>query len=216
MSILEQTRYFNTLGQVIATDISEAVYMRDYAEQFCEWVNGTVIKMSPVHDKHNLITQYLIILLNAYLELRPIGQVRHEPFVMRLETEAKRSNREPDLQVILGNNRQNLTPTFMNGAADIVIEVVSPESQARDYGEKLHEYERAGVREYWIIDPVNREVRFYRLNKDGAFLLQEIDSHYQTPLLADLQIDPATLLQAHLPGPIEIARQIQMMLSSEE
>jgi Uma2 family endonuclease len=42
----------------------------------------------------------------------------------------------------------------MDGAADIVIELVSPESVHRDYGEKLYEYEQAGVPGYWIIDPL--------------------------------------------------------------
>lgn len=215
MSIVEKVMHFNTLGQVIAVDVSEQEYMQDYAEHFCEWINGTVIKMSPVHDKHDSITRYLAILLDAYLELKPIGQLRQEPFVMRLENEDRRTNREPDLQMILGENQKNLTPTFMNGAADIVIEVVSPESTERDYGEKLHEYEQAGVREYWIIDPIRKDARFYHLNQNQAYVLQEVDSVYSSPLLVGLDLTIATLWQSKLPGPIAIAKQIQSMLEND-
>ncbi|MDQ7036035.1 MAG: Uma2 family endonuclease [Anaerolineae bacterium] len=157
----------NTSGQILGFNVPEDVYMRDFAADFCEWIDGTVIKMSPVHYKHNFIIQYLIPLFNAYLELRPIGKLHQQPFVMRYEFEqdgkTKRRNREPDMQLILNDNLDNLTPTYMDGAADIVIEVVSPESAPRDYGEKFHEYEQAAVPEYWIIDPIKEECRFYRL-----------------------------------------------------
>ena len=206
--------YNNTIGQVIALDVSEDVYMRDYAEHFCEWVNGTVIKMSPVHDKHDKLTRYFAYLLGAYLELRPIGQLRQEPFVMRLQLDDKRSNREPDLQLILNSNPRNLTPTFMDGASDIVVEVVSPESKERDYGEKFYEYEQAGVSEYWIIDPLKQHARFYRINAVNAYVLQDTNNNiYQTPLLKDLKIVITDLWQPNLAGPIAIGQQVQIMLS---
>lgn len=213
MKIAENSLHYNTIGHVIAVDVSEDDYMRDYAEHFCEWINGTVIKMSPVHDKHDKLTRYFSYLLGAYLELKPIAQLRQEPFVMRLELEGKRTNREPDLQVILDTNPNNLTPTFMNGASDIVLEVVSPESKARDYGEKFYEYEQAGINEYWIIDPLKKQVRFYRLNSMGAYVLQDIDDNiYETPLLTGLKISISTLWEANLPGPIAVGQTVQKML----
>jgi Uma2 family endonuclease len=208
----------NTAGNIVSFNVPEDVFMRDYAEDFCEWIDGTVIKMSPVHDKQDLIVQYLIILFNAYFELKPIGTLRHEPFVMRYEFEEdgekKRRNREPDIQIILDENRENLKETYMDGAADIVIEVVSPESAARDYGEKFYEYERASVPEYWIIDPLKKECRFYRLTAKKVYVPQEFDDVYTVAQLPGLQFNVSILWQANLPGPGATFKAVQAMLET--
>ncbi|MGF1507841.1 MAG: Uma2 family endonuclease [Anaerolineae bacterium] len=119
--------------------ISAEEYMATYAHDFHEWVNGEVIKMSPVSLKHDRLADYLRNLLTAYLALNPIGQVVAAPFVMRIDI--TNSRREPDLQVILNSNPGELTDIAMVGAADICIEVVSAESVVRDYGHKFAEYE---------------------------------------------------------------------------
>jgi Uma2 family endonuclease len=208
----------NTSGHIVKFDVSEDVYMRDYAEHFCEWIDGTVIKMSPIHECHDKLTRYLTRLIEVYLELRPIGEVRQEPFVMRYEFEQdgerQRRNREPDIQVILGDNQQNLKETYMDGAADIVIEVVSSESITRDYAEKFHEYEQAGVPEYWIIDPLKKECRFYLLNAKGNFVLQEVEDEYMVAQMPGLKVHVLTLWQEKLPGPIAIGKAVQAMLGN--
>jgi hypothetical protein len=47
----------NTTGHIFAFALSEDTFMRKYAEHFCEWIDGTVIKMSPVHDKHDILVR---------------------------------------------------------------------------------------------------------------------------------------------------------------
>lgn len=203
---------------IIATDVSEADYMRLYAGQFCEWINGTVIKMSPVHAKHDKLSQYLAMLLNSYLEHRPIGELHQEPFSMRLEYKNEQgedvvTRREPDLQLILNDNPNKLTPTFMDGASDIVIEIVSPESQQRDYADKLYMYERGGVPEYWIINPIKKEARFYMLNARQAYVLQDDDGEtYTTSRLPNFILNIQTLWQAELPKPSAIVKAVAEML----
>ena len=58
--------------------------------------------------------------------------------------------------------------THSEGGADLVIEIVSRDSRERDRGRKLDEYERAGVEEYWIVDPERRRAEFHRL-REGAY-----------------------------------------------
>lgn len=207
----------NTTGHILAFGVSEDTFMREYAEHFCEWIDGTVIKMSPVHDKHDMLVRYLAILLETYFAYREIGQIRQGPFVMRYQFdddgETRRRDREPDIQVILHSNPNKLTPTFMDGAANIVIEVVSPESVQRDYGEKLYEYERAGVTEYWIIDPIQSKARFYHLNAEQAYVLQAVSEVYETERLAGLKLHIPTLWKANLPKPPEIVKTVQKMLN---
>lgn len=59
----------------------------------------------------------------------------------------------------------------LEGPADLVVEIVSRDSVARDYDDKFSEYEEAGVQEYWIIDPRQSRKRasFFRLGADGRF-----------------------------------------------
>lgn len=200
----------HTQESIIARDVSIDTYMEQYAADFCEWVGGQVIKMTPVHERHDEVTVYLRILLQTYLRIKSLGIVRSAPFTMHLE-----SVREPDLQVILEGN-PHYTPTGMLGPADICVEVVSPESVDRDYGTKLREYQNGGVSEYWIIDPIRDDVRFYRQNEDGIFMPQREDSqdNYRTPLLPDLHIHVPTLWVEPLPNPVTIVEAVQNMLGS--
>jgi Uma2 family endonuclease len=198
---------------VIATGVSLDEYMAHYAAAHCEWVEGAVIQMSPVSGKHDELSYYLRQLLSAYFELRPIGRIRSQPFVLRLSAVPDR-RREPDLMVILNENPHALTETVMDGPPDICIEIVSEESIERDHGTKFSEYERGGVPGYWIIDPLRDEARFYRLDSDGRYHRQEIDAdgHYRTPTLPDMALHVATLWADSLPGPAATARAIAAML----
>jgi Uma2 family endonuclease len=200
-------------SEIVATGVSVDDYMAQYAETFHEWAKGDVIKMSPVSERHDLLTAYFRQLLDIYFELNPIGRVRSAPFVMQMD--AIESAREPDLQVILNTNPGQLTPTAMIGPADICIEVVSPESVARDYGKKFEEYEKAGVREYWIIDPLRQEANFHRLQNTGFYARAHLDdqNNYQTPLLPRLTLHVPTLWSDPLPGVLATAQAIQAMFS---
>lgn len=201
-------------GEIVATGISEADYMAAYAADFHEWVEGAVIKMSPVTDEHDELTSYLRRFMDTYFALRPIGRAKSAPYVMKASAEARR--REPDLQIILNTNPGEITPTAMLGAADICIEVVSPGSEEIDYGTKFVEYQNSGVQEYWLFDPLRRDYRFFRLNKVKLYISQPIDAngHYETPLLPGLKVHVATLWQSPLPDPITTVAAVQAMLGS--
>jgi Uma2 family endonuclease len=195
------------------TIVSADEYMAKYAHDFYEWVSGEVIKMAPVSDRHDVTGRYFSILLEAYFALSPIGVIREAPFVLRLD--AVNSRREPDLQIILNSNTGQLTKTAMIGPADICIEIVSLESVERDYGKKFEEYEAAGVKEYWITDPIRREARFCRLTAEGRYQTQLPDSegNYQTPLLPGLRLQVPSLWQEPLPDIISVVDAVKAMLA---
>lgn len=170
-------------GEIVALGVSAEDYMAQYAETFHEWVEGVVIKMSPASRIHSLLTLFFANWWNAYCTFNPIGELLPAPFVMKMESIGR--FREPDLQIVLNDNPGELTDIAMIGAADICIEIVSPESVARDYGDKFNEYEQAGVREYWIIDPIRQRATFNRLNEDGVYsqITPDDEGYYHTPLL---------------------------------
>lgn len=202
-------------GKIVATGVSAEDYLAHYAADHCEWVGGTVVKTAPVTLRHLRMVAYLRNLVDAYLSLNPIGLTIGAPFVMRVE--AAESYREPDLQVILRSNSGQLTDTAMIGPADICIEVVSPESIARDYGQKFEEYEKGGVQEYWIIDPERREARFLRRQSTGLYATMPLDDagYYQTPLLPRLALHVPTLWQDPLPDFFAIGQAVQAMVKGE-
>ena len=71
---------------------------------------------------------------------------------------------EPDISVICDKNK--LDDQGCHGAPDWIIEIVSPGSKSMDYMTKLFKYRTAGVREYWIVDPMRGQVTVYGFEKD--------------------------------------------------
>lgn len=203
------------IGEVVATNVSLEDYMEHYAADFCEWVEGVVIQMGG-SLKHNDLIDFLRQLLATYFELRATGRVISQPFVMRLPAFPNR-RREPDLLVVLKTNPHELKDTYLDGAADLVIEVVSEESIERDHGEKFREYEKGGVGEYWIVDPLHEESRFYRLDANGRYVRQSEDAAgiYRTPLLPGLALDVPQLWGDELPGPAVVVQMVVAMLGKQ-
>ena len=130
---------------------------------------------------------------------------------MRLEQ--PRACFEPDIQILFTRNKHRLSESLITGPADIAIEVVGEESQQRDYAEKLYAYERGGVAEYWIIDPLRKEALFYRLD-EKVYKPQPIqDDIYETPQLPQLQLHVPTLWEDELPDMRDILQAVEKMLA---
>jgi Uma2 family endonuclease len=183
--------------KIIVQGISFEDYMQQYAGQHAEWVNGAVIPMSPVSRKHDLMQQFLVILLRAYLKRTRLGQLLTAPFVMKVGPES--SAREPDLHIVLNERANIIQETMTEGAADVVIEIVSPESESRDMVEKYREYEAGGVREYWLINPARKQADFYNLGAEGLYQrLETQNGIFRSKILPRFTLDTAVLWQADI------------------
>jgi Uma2 family endonuclease len=134
---------------------------------FAEWVDGEVIVMSPVSLAHQDIADFLAALLRLFSEAKGLGRILTAPFLMKLDD--RPSGREPDIVFITSEHTDRLKRVFLDGPADVAVEVISPDSQTRDRGDKFYEYEKAGVREYWLIDPARKQAEFYRLGSNGIY-----------------------------------------------
>ncbi len=115
-----------------------------------EWVDGEVILTIPPKKQHQAIVVFLSTLLGIFLELTELGKVLVSPFEIFLPT--RPASREPDIIVVTRQRLENLSEERFTGAPDLVVEVVSEDSVRRDRVEKFLEYEREGVREYWLVD----------------------------------------------------------------
>jgi Uma2 family endonuclease len=187
--MLERTLSKSSLRNIIAHNVSFEEYMEHYAEQFTEWVEGMVIKLSPATLIHVKISRFLIFLLDAYLKRMPVAQFLEAPFVMRLQP--GKAGREPDLFLVLNERTSLIQNTMLDGPADIAIEIVSPESVDRDLVEKYHEYELYGVREYWIFNPVRKQADFYALGEDNLYRrIEPVDGVFHSIVLPRFSLKP--------------------------
>jgi Uma2 family endonuclease len=151
-----------------------------------EWVNGEVIQMS-VKNEHQRVVDFLNQLIGLFLAIFNLGEIRSAPFVMRARPDG--AGREPDLMVVTSEHLNRITSDQLDGPADLVIEVISDESVTRDKIEKFDEYEDAGVREYWIIDP--------RANRQRAefFVLDEARRRFRPVPIEDDNTYHSAVLQ---------------------
>lgn len=199
-------------GEVIATNITYEAFLKQFDGQHVEWVNGVVIQMSPVSKRHNALSVFFITFFNAFLGRTTGGQVLHDPMTMKANADLP--GRMPDIQVLLPNNLAILKDNEVAGAADLVIEIVSPDSDRRDRIEKFQEYERGGVKEYWIVDSITREALFYCRDENGIFRRRLPDEQgiYHSMVLSRLAIPVDLFWRDPLPDFWEIARLIEAML----
>jgi Uma2 family endonuclease len=160
-----------------------------------EWVDGEVIiDMTPLSEEHQELGRFLLRAISEWVEHHQSGAIRYEKFQMRLAQTP--SGREPDILFVSKENQARLQDTYVDGPADLVVEIISPESRARDRGEKYYEYEAGGVREYWLLDPQRRQAEWYQLNEDGIYqLVAAQDGVYHSRVLKGLWLREAWLWQ---------------------
>ena len=141
-----------------------------------ELIDGEPYYMSPPSTSHQRVSFRIARLIGNYLEGKPC-EVFPAPFGVRLFSED--SDRpedetvvlEPDITVVC--DRDKLDKDGYKGAPALIVEVLSPSTQRRDRFEKYNLYERAGVREYWIVDPDRKLVQAMVL-EDGQYHAPEV------------------------------------------
>lgn len=156
--------------------LSYEEFLREYDGQHAEWVNFEVIKPMSVSDKHDDLVGLLKAALRFYVENKELGKIRGEPYQMKMTLPDGVHGREPDIFFVKNENFNRIGKKFFEGAADLTIEVVSPESYYRDTQDKFNEYEQAGVKEYWIIDIERQTSQFYVLDETGKYRLRQLDA----------------------------------------
>lgn len=141
----------------------------DYEGGLTEWVDGEVKIYMSATRAHQSVIEFLAALLGMFVRVFELGKVATAPYAMRVSPES--NGREPDLVFVATEHLARLTNAFLDGPADLVVEVVSDSSVTEDRDNKFVEYEQGGVREYWIVDPRPNRLRadFYVLDESGRF-----------------------------------------------
>lgn len=144
---------------------------------------------------HALIVDRISELFSSYRRDHPgIIVLKAAGSDCRLRLPGMQSDRHPDHAIYLTPPPSGRKP-WTRWVPQIVVEVVSRRGEDRDYVEKREEYLRAGVAEYWILDPSRRRMLVLRRAGDAwEESVVKADAVYRTPLLPGLEVRPAALL----------------------
>jgi Uma2 family endonuclease len=163
-----------------------------------EWVDGEVILLSPANIPHVDLAGWLTSILRIIAESEDAGRVFDIEAQIRLAIVKQRRN--PDVLFVAKSRENIIKQTYIDGAPDFLMEIVSPDSQARDWRDKFDAYEKSGVREYWVIDQQSKHVEAYALGRSGKYaVIRESDGKIQSKVIRKLYIRPQWLWQSPLP-----------------
>jgi Uma2 family endonuclease len=143
----------------------------DGPDQHVEWVDGEIVFMPPISNDHQDLGGWFIAVLRIFVEAFQLGVVRHEPFQMK--TGPNLPGRAPDVLFVAKRYLSRIKKNHLEGPADVVIEI-SPGTRSIDRGDKHYEYEKGGVREYWLIDPERKQAEFYILGRNRIYRAADI------------------------------------------
>jgi Uma2 family endonuclease len=154
------------------------------ADDFLAWltpgrhadlIDGEVFMHSPVSIPHADLLNFVDGLLRYYIDRHKLGRLYREVVAVRL---ASRNVFLPDLAFVCTERASIIRENHIDGAPDLVVEVLSNRTADRDVGPKFAAYEEHGVREYWVLDPETLAHRFYRREGDrldGELLVEYAD-----------------------------------------
>lgn len=185
--------------------MTAADFFRDAPEdRKAELIDGVMIMPSPPLVIHERMQGFLSTLLRMYVEERALGEVYGSRTAVELELFYAP---EPDILFIANDRLHIIGEKGILGAPDFVIEILSAGTAQNDRGPKMRAYERAGVREYWLIDPYGPAgSEFYQL-VDGRFRPLELDADgaLQSATVPGFWIDTAWLWPAGNYPPVRTA-----------
>ncbi len=171
--------------------------------QKVEWVDGEAIVYMPPQTIHQKVALFLSRLIADFSDFFKLGTVLPAPYEVKLWPGGP--SRQPDLLFISSQNLPHLTAERYLGGPDLVVEILSPGSVTEDRVRKFSEYEKAGVREYWIIDPRphQQQADFFLLGEDQQFHSAPLDEGgiFRSGVLPGFWLELAWLWQEPLPNP---------------
>jgi Uma2 family endonuclease len=167
-----------------------------HEDEKADLLNGVIYMASPESLDDNDLGGWLYAILRDYLEEFDLGKVYYTRVAYRLN---EKNGPEPDVGFVSKARVGRLQHGFVAGAPDVAVEIVSPDSVERDYVLKRDLYERAGVKEYWIIDPDEQRTTFLRRVRGKFREIAVKDSVFRSQILPGFWLDVRWLWTKPLP-----------------
>jgi len=175
-----------------------------------ELIEGEVWDMTPAPSRrHQEISICLSSILYEFMRKRGCS-VYTAPFDVRLPDTSEPQDHEiftvvqPDISIICDSNK--LDDRGCVGAPDLIVEILSPSTAARDLKVKRALYEKHGVKEYWLVHPTDKVVMVYLAGDDGQYDKAQIfdqDDRLNSVLFEDLEINLSDLYLTPHKEPVE-------------
>ena len=160
--------------------------------QRAELIDGRMYMMAPTRRIHQELVGQFTKAIGQYIDAHGgLCKVYPAPFAVFLNAD-ERNYVEPDISVVC--DRDKLDEYGCNGAPDWIIEIASPSDSHRDYGIKLFKYRTAGVREYWIVNPMTRTVTVYDFEDESGTDQYTFDDEISVRIYEDLTLRISGLL----------------------
>lgn len=144
-------------------------YRKTPEDERYELIEGELILAAAPNMAHQMTQGNLGSPMHTYVRTEKLGYVFFSPCDVVL---SEYTTLQPDLVFVSTENAGIITDANIQGAPDLVVEIISPSSTGRDWVTKRDLYARYGVKEYWLIDPVNRTLWVMRL-RDGYLELSD-------------------------------------------
>lgn len=152
-----------------------------------ELIDGQIYDLAPPDTTHQRILSFLHLEIGNYVRANE-GSCEVFPAPFAVFPFADHSKYlEPDISVICDASK--LDNRGCNGAPDWIIEIVSPSSRLMDYYTKLYLYRSAGVKEYWIVDPMKQTILVYDMEHAAAPAIYTFSDKIQTNIYGDFYIN---------------------------
>ncbi|MBE6009175.1 MAG: helix-turn-helix domain-containing protein [Lachnospiraceae bacterium] len=155
-----------------------------------ELIDGVFYDMAPPMVRHQQIIASLFLQIHTYIKEKKGSCI---PFLSPTGVQLDRDEKTlvlPDLFILCDSDKITDDGKYIFGAPDFVAEVISPSTASKDYIKKAAKYEAAGVREYWIIDPIKEHLLVYDFAHDCTPQIQPLTGKRGVELYErDLQID---------------------------
>ena len=170
------------------TKFTVADYMAMPEDQRYQLLDGELILAASPSNKHQSANMHLSVALYQFVTARGLGKVWAAPFDVVL---SNHDVAQPDILFVSNERAGIITEANIQGAPDLVVEVLSPTTEGHDRGYKLTLYSRHGVREYWLVDPVAERVEVFTTGAEGLTLTATYQRGQTlvSPLLPELSID---------------------------
>ena len=128
-----------------------------------ELLDGELILVGSPNEDHQIASLELATQMNIFVKENNLGRVFTAPYdVLFTDTDVA----QPDI-LFVSNEREHIrTPANIQGAPDLIVEILSPSSSRRDWRDKRELYAEHGVNEYWIVDPLGYMLWQFRLRDD--------------------------------------------------
>jgi Uma2 family endonuclease len=162
-----------------------------------ELIDGEFITHSTPYVRHQAVLGNVLFRLGRYCDSNGLAEVLLGPLDVVLSND---SVVEPDGMVIRKERWSIVGENYITGAPDIIVEIVSDETRQLDEFVKLKLYERLGVSEYWIADPVIDVMKIYRRSGSSFVRAAEISTEsggeIASPILPGFALDVSLIFEA--------------------